>query len=54
MAYYQQALPIFQQVKDRDGEATTLNNLGTAYLSLSQYVLNRATGERHLRPLFPT
>jgi tetratricopeptide (TPR) repeat protein len=35
--YYEQALPIFQQVKNRDGEAKVLNNLGNMDLALSQY-----------------
>jgi len=30
-------LPIFREVKDRSGEATTLNNIGSAYDNLSQY-----------------
>jgi tetratricopeptide (TPR) repeat protein len=37
IGYYQQALPILQEVKDRNGEATALNNLGLAYGALSQY-----------------
>jgi tetratricopeptide (TPR) repeat protein len=36
ISFSQQALPIFQQVKDRNGEANALMNLGSVYLSLSQ------------------
>jgi tetratricopeptide (TPR) repeat protein len=35
--YYQQALPIFHQVGDHNGEAGALNNLGAVYDSLGQY-----------------
>ncbi|MEQ9545624.1 MAG: tetratricopeptide repeat protein, partial [Marinobacter sp.] len=34
--YYNQALPLFQAVGDRRGEATTLNNIGRVYSSLGQ------------------
>jgi tetratricopeptide (TPR) repeat protein len=39
--YNQQALALFQQIGDRNGEAKALLNLGVAYHSLSQY--QRAT-----------
>ncbi|MCM3902436.1 MAG: CHAT domain-containing protein, partial [Pyrinomonadaceae bacterium] len=35
--YYQQALTIFREAKDREMEGVTLNNIGTSYNSLSQY-----------------
>ncbi|HIK18806.1 MAG TPA: tetratricopeptide repeat protein [Leptolyngbyaceae cyanobacterium M33_DOE_097] len=34
---WQQALQLYQELKDRNGEAIALNNLGIAYRSLSQY-----------------
>ncbi|MEB3831876.1 tetratricopeptide repeat protein, partial [Phormidium sp. CCY1219] len=34
--YYQQALPIMQEVEDRSGEATTLNNIGLVYSDIGQ------------------
>ena len=34
---WQQALAIYQAIKDRNGEAYALMNLGEAYRSLSQY-----------------
>ena len=34
---WQQALAIYQQIKDRNGEAISLNNLGNAYNYLGQY-----------------
>ena len=37
MDFYQQALLIKREVKDRAGEANTLTNLGVAYEDLSQY-----------------
>ena len=37
LKYYEQALPICREVKDRDGEATTLYNIGLAYDNLSRY-----------------
>ncbi|HJT56006.1 MAG TPA: tetratricopeptide repeat protein [Ktedonobacteraceae bacterium] len=36
LRYYQQALAIFQEVGDRGGEGTTLNNLGRVYDDLGQ------------------
>jgi CHAT domain-containing protein len=36
-AVFRDGLPLYQQVKSRDGVATVLNNLGYAYLSRSQY-----------------
>jgi CHAT domain-containing protein/tetratricopeptide (TPR) repeat protein len=35
--FWQQALAIYQQIKDRNGEANSLGNLGSAYNSLGQY-----------------
>lgn len=35
--YLEQALPIFQDLNDRDGEAIVLLNLGVAYKKLEQY-----------------
>jgi len=35
--HYQQALPIFRQVGDRNGEANALTSLGAAYNLLGQY-----------------
>jgi CHAT domain-containing protein/uncharacterized protein HemY len=34
---WQQALAIYQQIKDRNGEAVSLGNLGSAYNDLGQY-----------------
>jgi tetratricopeptide (TPR) repeat protein len=36
LKYFNQALPILQEVGDRRGEATTLNNIGAVYGSISQ------------------
>lgn len=35
--YYEQALVILREVKNRPGEGATLNNLGLAYAALNQY-----------------
>ncbi|MBG1267794.1 tetratricopeptide repeat protein [Nostoc sp. WHI] len=37
MAFYEQALVIRKELKDRTQEATTLNNIGLSYSNLSQY-----------------
>ena len=34
---WQQALPIYREIKDRLGEGTALGNLGVAYYSLGKY-----------------
>jgi CHAT domain-containing protein/tetratricopeptide (TPR) repeat protein len=34
---WEQALPIYQSLKDREGEATTLNNTGLVYRKLGKY-----------------
>ena len=34
--YYEQALPLYRQVGDRGGEATTLNNIGMVYSALGE------------------
>ena len=36
-ALFQESLPIFREIKDRNGEAIVLNNLDYAYYSLGQY-----------------
>src|SRR5690606_8690691 len=36
LAYYEQALPLCREVGDKNGEATTLNNIGLAYRSLGE------------------
>ncbi len=36
LTYYKQALAISQEVGDRGGEGTTLNNLGSVYDALGQ------------------
>jgi tetratricopeptide (TPR) repeat protein len=36
LKYYNQALPIWREVGDRAGVATTLNNIGEVYRSISQ------------------
>jgi CHAT domain-containing protein len=37
LSYYQQALPIQQEIGDRRNEGVTLNNIGAVYDSLGQY-----------------
>ena len=39
LASWQQALTIYQEIRDRQGEANSLGNLGNAYHSLGQYQL---------------
>jgi tetratricopeptide (TPR) repeat protein len=36
LEYYEQALPLYRQVGDKGGEATTLNNLGLVYSDLGE------------------
>lgn len=46
---WQQALKIYQQLKERPGEATALGNLGAAYLAMGNYKQAIAS----LQPLLP-
>ena len=46
--YYEQALAIRREVKDRHGEGVTLNNLGIVYATLSQYEKARDYYEQSL------
>jgi CHAT domain-containing protein/Flp pilus assembly protein TadD len=46
---WQQALKIYQQIKDRPGEATALGNLGAGYLAMGNYKQAIAS----LQPLLP-
>ena len=45
---YDQALAIFQDLGDRNGEASALNNLGTVYRSLGQYPQARDNSDQAL------
>jgi tetratricopeptide (TPR) repeat protein len=36
LEFYNQALPLFRAVGDREGEATTLNNISRVYNSLGE------------------
>ncbi|MDF5731786.1 MAG: CHAT domain-containing protein [Rhizonema sp. PD38] len=57
LAYYNQALPLHRAVSDKDGEATTLSNIGTIYSDLGDgqkaltyynqaLLLRRAVGDK--------
>jgi CHAT domain-containing protein len=37
LSFWQQALQMYREIKDRDGEGSALGNLGFAYLSLGNY-----------------
>lgn len=37
LQFYQKALLIYREIRDHDGQAKSLDALGIAYLSLSQY-----------------
>jgi tetratricopeptide (TPR) repeat protein len=37
LAIFEQALAIFREIRNRQGEGTTLNNIGAVYNSLGQY-----------------
>jgi len=37
LVYYEQALTIFREIEDREGEGGTLNNIGTTYADLGEY-----------------
>ena len=37
LRYFNQALPIYRKVKDRNAEAITLGNIGSVYINLSRY-----------------
>ncbi len=37
LEYYQQALQTFQELKNIQGEAATINNIGLIYQELGQY-----------------
>ena len=37
MKYYEQSLVITKEVRDKAGEGTTFNNIGSVYRNLGQY-----------------
>ena len=47
--FFQKSLPIYQELKDRKGEANVLNDLGDAYKNLGQYERAIDFHERSLR-----